>query len=158
MRSWVSGSSCAHQRILGAVNPGIAKIPARVSMSGMAALICAHCGALRLSFQRIAGRMGFNDVSNNTAPCIWPDNPIPAICFIFSGEYLFRLWQQVLTAVTQSSGTCSHQPCFGWDKESCALVSVMGMPRSSTKTALTADVPISRPRNNIWVGYISPVV
>ncbi len=54
--SKIAGSCARTHSILGAVNPGMARLPAMALNSGKAAVSSTHCTWLRPSFQRMAGR------------------------------------------------------------------------------------------------------
>ena len=76
VRANSAGSWARIQSSLGAVKPGMARLPAMAARRGTRAASSSHWAALRPSFQRMAGRSTSPSASSATAPCIWPDRPM----------------------------------------------------------------------------------
>ena len=70
-----SGSWRATQASLGAVKPGMARLPATCGRAGKRRVSSRHSSSARVSFQRIAGRSTRPSRSRRVAPCICPDRP-----------------------------------------------------------------------------------
>ncbi len=142
--SKVSGSCLRSQAIFGAVKPGIAMLPATARARGKAASISAHSAWLRPSFHRIAGRRTASSASRQTAPCIWPESPMPrspAREWLAASASIVRS-----TAVHQAAGSCSDQPGWGRWTVSGSLACPISRWSRSKRTVFTDDVPISMPR------------
>ena len=140
MRAYTSGSCSRTQSSFGAVKPGSARLPVS-SMSRSKptrSSISAHCGPVRWSFQRIAGRSTFPAASRQTRPCICPDSPIPSASAPTSASALSA-------ARTQSSGSCSDQPGRGVESGYSRSTRSSTSPVGDTASALTAVVPTSSP-------------
>ena len=141
----ISGSFLRIQRSLGAVNPGIARFPVIRCRSGTASSSSKHSFPDLPSFQRIAGRNTSPFLSKSTAPCIWPDNPIP---FRSDKEVCdFRSSIPFSKARHHSSGSCSDQRGWGLLTSSDMLLSAKTELLSSMTSNFIAEVPKSIPRN-----------
>ncbi len=142
-----SGSWCFTHSSFGAVNPGMAMLPARAVRSGSRRCISAHSAPLRPSFHRIAGRSTRPAPSSSVAPCICPDSPIPASAFQSASLAAARA-AAIAASVPchQSSGSCSDHSGCGRDTSSGALPTAITRCAPSISSALTEDVPTSSPR------------
>ena len=144
MRAWMSGSSRATHISFGAVKPGRGRTPEMRPISGRASRRCRQSSLERLSFHRIAGRRTDLSLSRRTAPCIWPDNPTAVISDNRTAVPRSATAAQV--AVHHACGSCSDHPGLGdWTVRSA--VAVARIRSSSVQRTLTAEVPISMPKN-----------
>ena len=125
------------------MKPGIAILPVILRLFGSAFSRARHCFSLRPSFQRIAGRNGLSDASSRVAPCICPLSPTD---FTARRALAGNAFTAACVAVHQSAGSCSDQPGCGRDTVSAAEACSTTASSSSTRTALTLEVPISMPR------------
>src|ERR671914_2063589 len=82
----------------------------------------------------------------NTAPCICPENPTPAIVTAVP-DHPTACCTAMQVASHHASGSCSAQPGCGRRTGYSALPVPRTVPSGSTTSALTEDVPRSMPRN-----------
>src|SRR5215217_1710907 len=87
----------------------------------------------------------------NTAPCIWPENPTPAIETSVP-DHPTACCTAVRVASHHASGSCSAQPGCGRRIGYSALPVPRTVPSRSTRSALTDEVPRSMPRNASLTG------
>src|SRR5215211_3692504 len=93
----------------------------------------------------------------NTAPCIWPENPTPAIETPVP-DHPTTCCTAVRVASHHASGSCSAQPGCGRRIGYSALPVPRTVPSRSTTSALTEDVPRSMPRNASLMGRLGSFV
>ena len=140
------GSCSRIHNSLGAVKPGIAKLPAMACSVGSAASSAAHCAPLRPSFHRIAGRSTVLRASISTAPCICPASPIARTAAIADESLTCRRCIATSSAYHQSAGACSLHSGCGRDTVSGSPTLATMLCRSSSSSSLSSDVPRSMPR------------
>ena len=142
------GLVLAHPHQLGRGEAGHGDVAGDLASARLGLLERARTAAsLRPSFHRMAGRSGLSAASSSVAPCIWPDRPT---AFTALRSCAGSALTAALVALHQSAGFCSDQPACGRETLSGADACSTTVSLSSTRTALTLDVPISMPR------YIRP--
>ena len=139
----MSGSFSFIHNNLGAVNPGITRLPVITRAFVTVLSSVRHWSSLRPSFHNIAGRNTRPALSSRVAPCICPARP--SALTTDKSLRCFNSSSVAQVAVHQSSGFCSDHSGCGMatvneeDAESTTL------PLSSVKMVLTPDVPRSIP-------------
>src|SRR5450755_3433674 len=146
VRAKSAGSCSRSQSSLGAVNPGIAALPAMARSAGTAASSALHCALLRPSFHRMAGRRTTSSRSRRTAPCICPDGPIARTAAIAAGCAARSRSIAASSAAHQSAGSCSAQRGCGRTVTSASPTLATSRCASSRSTSFSSDVPRSMPR------------
>ncbi|MNX44017.1 hypothetical protein D3C86_744950 [compost metagenome] len=124
-RAKTSGSCSRTHSSLGAVKPGIARLPAISPRRGTARVSASHCAPLRPSFQRMAGRSTSPAASSSVAPCIWPDRPMARTC------------ASAFACVVRSSAMTASSACHHWagacsDHSGCGRSTVSGARATPT--------------------------
>ncbi len=144
----ISGSFSRTHRILGAVKPVKASLPVSSikRVFPKRRRISSHCGPVRWSFQRMAGRKTSPASSNRVRPCICPVKPTAATSSPES-PISAKTWRILLIAPChQSAGSCSlHKGCGVERGRSVVAVSVT-FPASSISNALMPVVEASIPK------------
>ena len=139
------------QSSFGAVNPGIARLPVMRAAARRAPLelgaLGARCGRRSTGSPAAATRSA---ASSSVAPCIWPESPTAATPRVAPRAASSRTAASV--ARHQSSGSCSDQSGRGRDTSSGAVACVDQRAGASSRTAFTAEVPRSMPRNALMPG------
>eukprot|EP00042_Codosiga_hollandica_P002803 m.930314 g.930314 ORF g.930314 m.930314 type:complete len:357 (-) comp174465_c0_seq1:7-1077(-) len=146
-REKISGSCFFTHNSLGAVKPGIARLPAMSCRRGAAAVSSSHSAWLRPSFHRMAARSTASVLSSSTAPCIWPDRPMPRTAAKAIGWAARSLATAASVACHQSPGACSDHSGSGDDSVSALPAVPTIRPSPSSSSSLTSEVPRSMPRN-----------
>ena len=145
-----SGSCVRSHSSLGAVKPGMARLPVIWREVGTACSSSAHSALARPSFHRIAGRSTWPCAPSTTAPCMWPDRPMPRTWAQAAGTCT-RSWATAAsTAASQSAGCCSLQVGCGRYWGTAASAVAMTVCTSSSSNSLTPEVPKSIPRYMGW--------
>ena len=152
MRLNISGSCLRTQSSFGAVKPGMAKFPVMVLSSGSASSSSKHSFPDLPSFHKIAGLRTSPFSSRRTAPCIWPESPIPLISLRLVSN--LREWIVCCKAFHHSSGACSDQSALWRFNSRGMLVSPRRFWSSSMRITFSADVPRSIPR---YIFFLSMV-
>src|SRR4051794_16194611 len=93
----------------------------------------------------------------NKAPCIWPENPTPAI-ETPAPDHPTACCTAVQVASHHASGSCSAHPGCGRRIGYSALPVPRTVPSRSTTSTLTEDVPRSMPRNGSLIGRLGSCV
>ncbi len=146
VRAKICGSCSRTQSSFGAVNPGIARLPATRCSAGNAASSAVHSAPLRPSFHSIAGRSTASCASSSTAPCICPDSPIARTAASERGCSACSCCMPSSSACHQSCGACSlHSGCGRDTVSGCAAVARTRCV-SSSSSSLSSEVPRSMPR------------
>ena len=144
VRAKISGSCRRTHSSLGAVKPGIARLPVIAAERSSVASSSAHSACARPSFHRIAGRSTRSASSSSTAPCICPHNPMARTPDRSCSAR--RSPSAASSAAHQASGSCSFHCARGEDRVSGAPACATMAPSPPTSTAFSDDVPRSMPR------------
>ena len=148
VRIWsnTAGSCVRIHSSLGAVKPGMARLPVIWREVGTADSSCAHSALARPSFHKMAGRSTWPCAPSTTAPCMWPERPMPRTCAHAAGACARNCATAVSTAAHQSAGCCSLQ--VGWGRSWGTAASAVATTDcwSSSNRSLTPEVPKSIPR------------
>src|SRR6218665_3473518 len=141
-----AGSCVRSHSSLGAVKPGIARLPVICRAAGSICSSAAHSALARPSFHRRAGRSTWPCASSTTAPCIWPDRPMPRNWRHAAGAWARSCATALSTAAIQSAGCCSLQVGCGRCCGTAASAVASTCCCSSSSKSLTPEVPRSIPR------------
>ena len=124
----------------------MARLPVIWRDVGTASSSCAHSALARPSFHKMAGRSTWPCASSTTAPCMWPERPMPRTCAHATGACARNCATEVSTAAHQSAGCCSLQVGWGRSWGTAASAVATTVCASSSSRSLTPEVPKSIPR------------